>query len=597
MYIHIALKHAENSKIMRSPHFWVLRKIGLNTVFTLAFSAAGLAAFGQNSDEPKTVTETYFIRNAHIVQKPGVILKNHHLIIRKGMIDEIGAAITAPFDAQIIPADSMYVYAGFIDAFSHTGIPKVENKDRPKVTDPGNPPNDIAGITPQFEAIDYYKASDKSVSDLRAAGFVYSHASPRGGMLPGKTSVFSMKDGESDQLMIRSNVAQTSQFQYNRGVYPSTVIGVISKFRELYKNAEIMSAFEEKFSQNPLGLQRPNPAKEWTALYPVVKKKMPVYFVAPDLNDIHRAIALKKELGFDMTLVEVQEGWTMTDEIRKNQVKILLSLDLPEISSKDEKSKKTEKDTISKTIIEEKKKVQSPEEIAFEKRKENAVKDRLAQAAVFEKSGIPFGFSMLNVKPGDIAKNIRMLVKNGLSEQAALSALTTYPASLLGISSYCGTIEKGKSASLIITDKSYFEDKSAIKYQFIEGKKYDYISKPKPKNENAKDGNSSGMAGKWAYSMEVMGQKQTGNLNISMQNGEYAVRVMSDENPAKPEMAKDIKAEGKKMTFYVQYSNGSANMKIDFDLTFDGKTFEGNIGVGDFGSFPVKGEWESDPNF
>jgi len=597
MYIHSALKHAENSNIMRSSHFWVLQKIGLNTLCTLAFSMFGFTGFSQNSDEPKTVTETYFIRNAHIVQKPGVVLKNHHLIIRKGMIDEIGANLTAPFDAQIIPADSMYVYAGFIDAFSHTGIAKVENKDRPKVSDPGNPPNDIAGITPQMEAVDFYKASDKSVADMRAAGFVCSHASPRGGMLPGKTSVFSMKDGESDQLMIRSNVALTSQFQYNRGVYPSTVIGVISKFRELYKNAEIMSAFEDKFALNPLGLQRPNPAKEWTALYPVVKKKMPVYFVAPDINDIHRAIALKKELGFEMTLVEVQEGWTLTDEIRKNQLKILLSLDLPESANKDEKNKKTEKDTVSKTMTVDKKKEQSPEEIAFEKRKENAVSERLAQAAVFEKAGIPFGFSMLNVKTGDIAKNIRTLIKNGLSEQAALSALTTYPATLLGISSFCGTIEKGKTASLIIMDKSYFEEKSTLKYQFIEGKKYDYISKPKAKSDASKDSNASSFSGKWSYTMEVMGQNQTGNLNITMQNGEYAVRVTSDENPSKPEMAKDVKTEGKKLTFYIQYANGSANMKIDFDLTFDAKTFEGNLGVGDFGSFPVKGEWESDPNF
>ncbi len=596
MYIHSVLKHTENTNMMRSSHLWVLQKIGLNTFFTLAFSLVGIIVYGQNSDEPKTVTETYFIRNAHIVQKPGVVLKNHHLIIRKGMIDEIGTNITPPFDAQIIPADSMYVYAGFIDAFSHTGIPKVENKDRPKVSDPGNPPNDIAGITPQLEAADYYKASDKSVADLRAAGFVISHASPRVGMLPGKTSVFSMKDGEPDQLMIKSNVGLTSQFQYNRGVYPSTVIGVIAKFRELYKNAEIMSAFEDKFAQNPLGLQRPNPTKEWTALYPVVKKKMPVYFITPDVNDMHRAIALKKELGFDMTLVEVQEGWTLVDEIKKNQLKVLLSLDLPELNQKDDKSKKTEKDTLSKTITEEKKKEQSPEEIAFEKRKENAVKERLTQAAVFEKAGIPFAFSTLNVKPGDIAKNVRLLIMNGLSEQAALHALTTYPATLLGISSFCGTIEKGKTASLIITDKSYFEEKSSIKYQFIEGKKYDYLSKPKANNNASKDGNTSTFKGKWSYTTDVMGQKQTGNLNITLQNGEYVVRVTSDENPTKPEIAKDVKAEGKKLNFAVTYSNGSANMKIDFDLSFEGKTFEGNIGVGDFGAFPVKGEWESDPN-
>src|SRR5690606_6800821 len=122
-----------------------------------------------------------------------------------------------------------------------------------------------------YSATDFVKSEDKTISEMRSVGFTTAHVSPRGLMLPGQTAVYNLGEGEIDALLLKKDFAQAAQFQYNRGAYPSTVIGVISKFRELYKNAEINSKHQEKFTQSTIGLQRPNQSKELNALSPLTK--------------------------------------------------------------------------------------------------------------------------------------------------------------------------------------------------------------------------------------------------------------------------------------------------------------------------------------
>jgi hypothetical protein len=559
----------------------------------------------QNSDAPKLLSNTYFLQNCFVVKQPGTILPMQHLLIKDGVIADMGTAIKPPFDAQIIKADSFYVYAGFIDAYSNVGVARPETGgarpegrgERPRVQDPGNPPNDVAGITPQIQASDVFKSTDKSVSDMRASGFVISHVAPRGLMLPGQSGIYLLGDASNDKMLLKSPVAQTFQLEVNRGVYPSTSIAAMAKFRDLYKNAAIAGAHEEKFKSMPAGgLTRPNYAKELTSLYPVTTKKMPLHFVAPRTKDVHKALSMKDELGFDLVLTEVKQGWHYIDRIKKSNVQVLLSLELPEeekAEGKKEDEKSAKKDTSSaKEMKKEIKKEQNPEKDQFDKKKQESIKEYLSQASVFEKNGIKFGFSFLNAKPSEIKKSLRRLIENGLSENYALAALTTHPAQMLGISNLSGTVDKGKLANLVVSDKPYFQEKSVIKYVFVDGKKYDYSEKPK--KQESKSSESSKIAGLWSYTVEVPGSVQKGKIKISKNQDEYKITVTDDSSPDKNDQASDINVDGSKVSFNIMTNLGQP-VKVDFALEFEDKSYKGSVSVGQFGSFPIKGDLESDP--
>ena len=73
-------------------------------------------------DEPLApVSGAYAITNATIVVSPGKRIDRGTVVVRDGLIIAVGPRVTIPGDALIIKADSMYVYAGFIDGYSHGG--------------------------------------------------------------------------------------------------------------------------------------------------------------------------------------------------------------------------------------------------------------------------------------------------------------------------------------------------------------------------------------------------------------------------------------------------------------------------------------------
>jgi len=393
-------------------------------------------AISQNSNDAREVTSTYYIKNANVVQK-------------------------------------LYVYAGFIDACSHAGIGKKENKDTPRVDNPGNPPKKLAGITPQYDVRSAIgEKLDKSMSDLRELGFGFVHVVPRGRMMPGQGSVLSTGNLPVTESILKENVSQFAQFKSARRMFPATTIGVMSQFRDLIKNATYSDQYLKSYNLNPKGLDRPKHDEVLSALYPVVNKKKPVFFYTPKVKDVNRALILQKELGYNMILTGVRQGWPLMSSITAMRSPVVLSLKLPEEikdeTADEEADGKEAKDKEKKKKKEEKKE-EDPEMKMLKKRKKKSHDQYVGQAAQFEKKNVKISFSTLDTKSKDIKPNIMRMVKGGLSEKGALAALTTNPASLLGISSMAGTVEQGKIANIFITDKPYFEEKSKIKYVIMDG--------------------------------------------------------------------------------------------------------------------------------
>ena len=94
---------------------WILLGLSI-TLFQINLASA--------QDEPGEVNHTFALTNVHITTSPGNLISNGTVIIKDGLIQSVGRGVSIPSDAQIIPSDTMYVYAGFIDGLSHTGLKK-----------------------------------------------------------------------------------------------------------------------------------------------------------------------------------------------------------------------------------------------------------------------------------------------------------------------------------------------------------------------------------------------------------------------------------------------------------------------------------------
>jgi hypothetical protein len=335
-------------------------------------------------------------------------------------------------------------------------------------------------------------------------------------------------------------------------------------------------------------MQRPDYDRSIRAFYPVINKEQNVFFQAEKTLNISRALSLQRELGFGMVLVEVQQGWPNLIDIKALGKPVLLSMNIPE--SEEEKK---EEETDEKDADKKKDEIVDAEKEALLAKKKNSIREYQAQASVFEANDISFGFSYMDVKPGDVMKNVRAMIKEGLSEEQALRSLTTEPAQILGIQQMCGTIEKGKLANLIVSDQPIFAEKASLKYVFVDGQKFEL--KSKTKKSKASPDEASAVVGVWNYSIETPGETRTGNIKIDKDGEDFSGGISSSEAPDSFLDVDDMVVDGTNVSFSFTRTFSGQEMKFDVSISMDGDSFDGSFSNPMFGSIPISGSKVNDP--
>ena len=552
-----------------------MKKLSLHL---LLFLFAPILCFSQvDYDKIIKATDKVFVKDVIIHTKPGSIIEYGSILIEGGIITQIGKGLKVPADAYILKADSLHAYPAFIDALSHTTVKKEEKEERPKVQFRGYPPDEIAGITPGKSAFVDVDAESSDISTMRELGFGISNVAPRGRMLPGQTAIISLSGKSKDEILLRENVALFGQLKTSPGVYPATMIGVLSKFKELYKQAEGAKIHLGKYSSSPLGMQRPFYSDAITSMIPLTQKNQTVYFKAQSAKDVHRILALKKELGFNLVLTDVKQVYPVIDHIKSANVPVMVSLELPEKPEEKKKKKEGEED------MEEKEELTDEEMEMLKKRKADAYQEYVTQFTKLEKAGIKFGFSWVEAKPKKLQANMMTLIENGLSEDAAIKGLTTVPAELLGISNIAGTAEKGKLANLILSTKPIFEKDSKIKFMLVDGEVFEYEIKDKKKKSDS--GDEIDITG--TYNYEISQFDAGGTFTITKEDDSYKVEMTSDDDDDVLE-GLNVSRDGNALGFDLKIVQDGGSMDVSVSLEFSEDDFDGSVNT-DFGAAPIEG--------
>ena len=447
------------------------RALGLLGFCLIALGVSS-PAHTQDYEVPR-VTDTYALEYARVVQAPGQVLDSATVVVRDGLIEAVGPNVEVPYDARRIEADSLVVYAGFIDGLSHAGMEMPENNDdgnNGDDVDPGDPPFDRAGIQPDRSVRSFLTPDGSDLSSLRQAGFTVGHVVPKGQMLPGSGAYVFYGGETANDMVMESAPTLFAKLKTAEGyVYPATDMAVIAKMRQLYREAARHQKLQAKYKQNPTGMKRPPQDPVHSALFPVLNGNMPFAFYADGALPIHRVLDLKQELGFPLVLAGLAESHAIVEALKGTDAPLFLTLDLP-----DKPKRSADQDTTVADTTDEPSRYYSPEfrvpsyeqvseqEENLELRHAMERQDYLQTAATLDSVGLQFGFTTREAKPGDVRENLRTMIDQGLSEQAALAALTTRPASFLGLSKRLGTVEEGKIANLVVTDGSYFAEDTKV---------------------------------------------------------------------------------------------------------------------------------------
>lgn len=548
-----------------------LRKLCLHAVLLLSMSVIAVSGWAQSDPTGNSpVTKTYALTNATVITMPGTELKETTVVIKDGLIQSVGKNVSIPADAQVIDASELYVYSAFIDGMSNTGAERPDNPERPDDIFTPDPPNFYAGITPENTVVDQLDVENSGIGNLREIGFGISHTAPYGRMLPGSTALIVLKDGEHpDDIIMQKDVALFAQWIGAPGAYPGNILGMMAKWRNLYRNAEQDKRHSELYAQNPSGLPRPANDRVSQAFFPVISKQKPVMFNVDGVLDVRRVLRLQKDLGFPVMVAGVEQAWELVDELKATNTPIFLSLELPDEPKEADKEDK------------------SDEMKGLETRRMEFYKTHVSQAAKLAEAGVPFGFAVGNVRSNSVWKNLQTYVDNGLSADAALAALTTSPASIFGISQVAGTVEAGKVANVMVTTAPLFTEDAKVKMMFVDGDKYEYEVKERKKaaNADAAPANNDPIAGTWNYTLQTPQGDQGGEMIISKEGGNYSGYLTSEDGSPDSNM-NNISFRDGELAFDFDVDAGGQSVNIVVVGAITGNTYDAVASV-EFGGQSV----------
>jgi imidazolonepropionase-like amidohydrolase len=421
--------------------------------------AVALMAVAVRADAP----HVYAITGARIVTAAGPALASGTVVIRNGAIEAVGASVPVPADAVAIDGKGTTVYPGLIDMGSSVAVTV------PPVPDPRNGatreevdrwrramilrPDVMAASLVQVDAPDLTKRASAGITTVLSV--------PPGEVVRGQSALVNVTPPPEDPqigdlatprrgTVVRSPVALHVAFSEGPSrfrAFPESLMGSIAFVRQAFLDARHYQLAQQYYARPGSNASRPADDPTLAAMQPALAGKLPVAFEVQEAREIRRALEMAKELKLDPIIAGGLEAGDTTPELKAQNARVILSVDYP---------------VRSKALAPD-----ADEPLRVLRERANAPKT----AAALESAGILFAFSSNALKePRDFVRNAGRAVKAGLSSDAAVRGLTINAAKIAGVADRLGSIEKGKTANLIVANGDLFDEKTAITHVFIDGR-------------------------------------------------------------------------------------------------------------------------------
>lgn len=404
----------------------------LGALFSLELHAQFGPENGVKASEPKYV----LLQHANIMVKPGQTLPDCDLLMHEGKIVQVGKNLKQD-GAVALDYTGKVLVPSFIDLYSSVGLDPITFKNngwRPQLE--SNKEGAYywnEAVHPELTAASAFKLVDNSTDQLQQAGFGFALTHHMDGVVRGSAAFVALGQEEVHQQIISAKAAQV--FSFSKGAsnqtYPSSQMGSIALLRQALYDLDY-------YSKNKANLSYSVSLSEWEAL-----AKLPTFFKTDDKWEILRAQKIAKEFKSNFLYIGSGNEYAIASELKAQNAQLVLPLTFPEAFE-----------------------VNDPylaREIPLSELKHWELAP--SNAMLLKKAGLDIAFTTFGLKNADqFWTALRKTIARGLSASDAMAALTTVPASWLGLGAQVGTLEVGKYASFSV----FSADPFAFEAQLLE---------------------------------------------------------------------------------------------------------------------------------
>ncbi|HVF72385.1 MAG TPA: amidohydrolase family protein [Chthoniobacterales bacterium] len=449
------------------------RRLWLAAALSLAVSSSAQITTVPRQGIRENDPRVHALTNARIFTAPAKTIEKGTVLVRDGLIVEVGPDVKVPAEARVWDMTGKTIYPGFIDSYSRLDLPETlkpepvrrdEDPDDPSAKPKEVPKESAKGtrswnprVTAERRAADYLNVDKKGTKALRDLGFTSALVVPGRGIFRGSSALINLHDTEIDTMVVSPLVAQHIAFDFDRDArdgdrgYPNSLMGSIALIRQSLLDASWYQAAQEAYRKSPATTERPETNASLAALAEQAQRN-PAVFEAEDELDLLRALRIADEFKLKPILFGNGYEYRVRKALAEKKPAIILPLDFPKPPEVERPDRALEYDL--------------DELQHWDRAPSNPA--RLAEA------GIPFALTTekLEKPEKDFWGRLRLAVRRGLSKEAALAALTTTPAEMFGVADRLGSIAPGRIANLVVANGDVF-DEGKVLTTWVDGRYYD----------------------------------------------------------------------------------------------------------------------------
>ena len=403
----------------------VCRDNGPRWVRLIALLAGGLVA----TVIPHSVTaqsQSILIRAGKIYTVTNGVIRDGEILIRDGLIEEVGTSVNRPADVQEYHAE--VVIPGMIDAHAHLAL---DRSSRSQIPGP---------FTPEWRAVENLDLEDPMIQVALSGGVTSVIARSGSGIISsGQSVALKMKSTPGPNMIFKPYVdlkmAVRPLINLRPGETPQTVMGWYATADDYFRRAKLYMARQEAHTEGRAS-EPPEIDERLEALLPVIRGNVMVHAHSHYPSEIMMVLRLARKYGFidRLALAHAEEVFPLINLLAGTSV-------IPVIGPM--------------MIVQY---YNDPEPI-------NLLKELLDAGIT---ASIQTDMSSQHFK--DFREYGAFLARHGLTDQQALEVMTINGAKAMMLEDRVGSIEVGKDADLVLLD-GHFLDLTAdrIERVFIDG--------------------------------------------------------------------------------------------------------------------------------
>ncbi|MGI9014135.1 MAG: amidohydrolase family protein [Phycisphaerales bacterium] len=421
------------------------------TIITMIISMCPASlAWSQSAQIPAPPqSQPIILHNGTIHTVGGGEIEKGFIRFEEGVIVEIGSVDDLDADGlgdrvQVFDASGLHVYPGLISSETTLGLTETGSVD---VTQDSR---EIGDFTPEVRAVVAVNPDTDLIPVTRANGILIGLTFPEGGIVAGRCSAIRFDGWTWEDMTIDATVGMVINWPRTEPVNARWMrTSAAEQMKRIEENLSAIDDFfdhAENYTEAKAAEETFDTDLRYEAMRPVLEGEMPVFVRANSAGQIESAVSWAVERGLKVVIVGGSEANEAIPILRKHDVPVIIG-GIHRLPS----------------------------------RRHDAYDAPFTLPNELYEAGVRFSIATAGEAPHE--RNLPYMAATaaayGLPRHEALKSVTLSAADILGISDRYGSLDIGKSATLIVTTGDPLEVTTDTVMAFIDGRRIDLGSRHK----------------------------------------------------------------------------------------------------------------------